>query len=225
MELLTAPATLRKAAVAAALTTLACLPRLFLWRDSPYPALFSAIVIAFTSGVMWGFVFAWEKPNLGRSPFSPCRSWRLWAAATAFALAGAAFRGLLLDPALVRDKLVTPPASFGEWAVGGLFQLAFLQLFLVFTPVAVCARIFRDSRVAILLGVGLGLYVGWRLLGRVETQPSLMLATQILLSRSVGDGVAIWFYQRGGLWLSWWMGLILHLRHLAWLTDSAGTGG
>jgi hypothetical protein len=31
----------------------------------------------------------------------------------------------------------------------------------------------------------------------------------------LGAGLSVWFYQRGGVWVAWWIALGLHLRHLA----------
>lgn len=217
MEALTAPQTLRQAALAGALTTAACVPRLLGWNQSPYPVWFSAITIALTSSVMWAFVLAWEPTRLGRAPqgWSPARG--LWLAATGFALVAAAFRCLVLDPALVANGLAQSPTSGAEWLATGLFQLAFLQLFLLFAPVALCTRLFSDRRVAISLTVSLGLYVSWRNLTHSDADPSPWLIAQILLTRALGDGLAVWFYQRGGVFVAWWIALVLHLRHLVLL--------
>lgn len=214
MDLLTAPPTLRRAALAALLTTAACLPKLAGWAQSPFPVWFSALTIALTSAVMWAFVFAWEKPHLGRAPFDLPRSRNLWLAATGFALVAAAYRLLVLDPALVANGLVIRPTSAAEWAAAGLFQLAFLQLFLQFAPTSLCARLFRDRRAAIALVVGLGLYTSWRMITRNDDAPSAALTAQILLGRALGDAVAVAFYQRSGAFVAWWIAAVLHLRHL-----------
>ena len=95
-----------------------------------------------------------------------------------------------------------------------MFQLGYLQVFLVFAPVAMCARLTRNPATAIVLAVGLGLYVSWRLIARADVPPGNGLALQILLSRAVGDGLCVWFYQRGGVWVASWIGLVVHLRHL-----------
>lgn len=214
MDLLTAPTTLRRAGLAALLTTAACLPKLTGWAPNFYPVWFSALTVALTSAVMWAFVFAWEETRLGRPPLARCPQRGLWLAATGFALIAAAFRALLLEPTLVARGLGERPASLSAWAAAGLFQLAFLQLFLLFAPVALCARLFRDRRAALLLVVGLGLYLNWQVLGRHPGVASPALIAQILLARAVGDALAVWFYQQGGALVAWWIAALLHLRHL-----------
>lgn len=214
MDLLTAPPTLRRAGLAALATTTACVPKLAGWTNSPFPLWFSALTIALTSAVMWAFVFAWEEPRLGRAPLALVRAWGFWLAVTGFALTAAAYRMLVLDPALVAAGLVQRPASLGEWAAAGLFQMAFWQLFLLCAPTALCARLFRDRRAAVVLVVGLGLYTGWQMIARHAEGPSAALTQQILLGRAVGDGLSVWCYQRGGLPAAWWIALVLHLRLL-----------
>lgn len=214
MHSLTAPATMRRAGLAALATTLVCLPKLASWSQALYPAWFSALTVALTSAVMWAFVFAWEEARLNRAPLALPRGATLWVAATGFGLAIAAYRGLALDPILVARGLGERPATVGAWAAAALFQLAFLQLFLLFAPVALCARLFRDRRVAIGAVVALGLYINWRLLDRQPDAVTTALAAQILLGRAATDACAVWFYQRGGVFIGWWIGLLVYLRHL-----------
>ena len=214
MELLTAPRNLRQAALASALTTTASLPRLLLWSGSPYPIWFTATVVALTSAVMWAFVLAWEERKLGRAPFALPSDQRLWLAATGFALAAVMFRSLVLDPALYSRGLAERPQTTSQWLAGGLFQLAYLQLFLLFAPVAVCSRLVRDRSVAFVLVVALGLYVSWRTLQRSGADVTGALALEVLLARAIGDAAAVWFYQRGGVFIVWWIAALVHLRHL-----------
>jgi hypothetical protein len=218
MQLLTAPRILRRAALAGGLTTVACLPRLLVWTQNVYPVWFSAVVIALTSAVMWGFVLAWEERSLGRAPFALPRSAQLWQAASLFACVAAGYRLAVLDPVLLSHRLAERPASFAQWLAAGLFQLSFLQLFLLLAPVALCSRLFRDRRAAMGIAVLLGLYVTWRALARSEADPSPALVLQVLLARALSDGFAVWFYQRGGVFVSWWIAIVVHARHLLlWL--------
>ena len=217
MDRLTAPANLRRATLAAGGTTLAALPELARWTTSPYPLWFSASVAALTSAVMWGFVLAWEGDLLGRRPLAWPRQPQLWLTATIVGLLAAAYRTALVDPRLVADGLAQRPTSLAGWASAGLFQLGFMQLFLVFAPVAVCARLFARREAGPVAVVLLGLYVCSRLLDRAQGAHATSLTALIVLGRAVGDGATAWVYQRGGLWPAWWLALLVHSRHLAYL--------
>jgi hypothetical protein len=179
------PRTLRLAGIAALATTLACYPRLSLWGNRSAPLWYLEAVIFFCAIVLWGFVFAWHTTYTQRPVLTLKLEPRRFAIVTVVGIAVATGLHLFLDPTL---RLKTPedyPVDPEQWFALVLFSLAFNQLFLVFAPFAWLIRLFKNQWVAVGLTVLFGAVI-----------------------------LAVSFYLRGGVLLSWWWTLLIEARHL-----------
>jgi hypothetical protein len=121
---------------------------------------------------------------------------------------------LFLDPSL---RLKTPedyPADLEQWTAWLLFSLAFNQLFLIFAPFAWLIRLSRNRWVATSLTVLFGaIILAVRSRHSPTPLPTPLFAT--LVAGRVATGfLAVSFYLRGGLLLTWWWTFLIEARHL-----------
>jgi len=214
MRHLAQPRVLLMASAAALVTTLACHLRLAHWLNRADPLWLLESAIFLCGIVLWGFVFAWHTPYTGRPVLTFKLDPRLFVTATLAGIAAAATFHLFLDPVL-RPKIPEEyPADLKQWLALALFSLAFNQLFLVFAPFAWLVRLFRLPRVAAVLTVLFGAVV---LAIKIHSTPapiSSALFATLLAGRIVMGFLAVSFYLRGGVLLSWWWTLLVEMRHL-----------
>ena len=209
--------TLRAAALAAAVTAVACLPRLWLWTRRAYPLWYLEAVLFLGTIVLWAFVFAWHTQYSGRPVFNLNLAPGPWFLATALGIVTAVLLQLLLDPAL---RVRTPedyPTNVSQWVGMTLFSLGFTQLFLVFAPFAWLLRLFQRVEPAVVLTVLFGLFVFWIKNRTAATPIPPLMLVGLLAFRVVGGFLSVYFFLRGGVLLVWWWALLIHFRHLFWL--------
>jgi hypothetical protein len=215
------PRVLMLASAAALVTTLACHLRLTQWLTRSDPVWLLEAVIFFCGIVLWSFVFAWHTPYTGRPVFTLKIEPRLFGAVTVAGVVVATTFHLLLDPAL---RIRTPeeyPSDVPQWLALALFSLAFNQLFFVFAPFAWLIRLFHNVRTAIVLTVLFGVVV---LACKIHSSPlpiSPLLFAAFLAGRIAMGFLAVSFYLRGGVLLSWWWTLLIEARHLPGLVGNA----
>jgi hypothetical protein len=214
MRSLAQPEVLKSAGTAAVLSSLACLPRLWLWPHRRYDLWYLEATMFLGSTVLWAFVFAWHTKYTQRPVFALKPGLAPFLLATLCGVAAAIFLHLWLDPSL---RLRTPedyPREIAQWIALVLFSLAFNQLFLVFAPFAWAMRLFRSTRMAALLTVLFGVFV---LVLKNRSSPTPMpsaLLPGLLVVRVVVGALSVYFFLRGGVLLAWWWGLLLQTRHL-----------
>jgi len=209
---LSQPVVLEKAALAAVLTTLACMPQVFLWEKRPQPVWYLALAMVLGAFVLWAFVFAWHDLYTGRKPFSVSRRPKHWLLVTGYGVLGAALFLIVVDPRL---RAVIPeefPSDLKSWLASTCFSLFFTQLFLVFAPVAFFARLLRKREAVILFTVLFNAFVVLLKAAEVPLPPDL--AMQMLVIRVIGVTILLFFYLEGGIWPLWWLGLLVQARHL-----------
>jgi hypothetical protein len=220
MRNLARPEVLKSAAVAALATALLCYPRLAMWEQRTFPIWYLEAMVLLGTMVLWGFVFAWQVRYGGGPVFVFKLPANLWAQAAGAALLSAAALRLWLDPGL---RSITPeayPTSFDQWLATMFFHLAFVQLFLVFAPMAWLLRLTGNRMVAatatVLFGVGV-------LAAKVHSSPlpvSLGLWLPWLAATAGLQVLSLFFYLRGGVILVWWFGLVIESRLLPYLHHS-----
>jgi magnesium-transporting ATPase (P-type) len=210
---LSQPVVLRNAALAALLTTIACLPQLISWEKRQLPVWYLGLVLLLATFVLWAFVFAWHRQYAGRNPFNFPRRPHFWlAAATGCGILGAIADLVLLDP---KVRAVLPeefPTDTMSWLASTLFSLTFTQLFLVFAPVALFARFARKRTAIVLLTVLFNVFV--TALKASEVSLPRDLTTQILVIRTIASTALVYIYLEGGIWVMWWIGLLMEARLL-----------
>mgnify|MGYP007046919195 CR=1 FL=1 len=212
MKDLASSSVLSRAFLAATLTVLACLPRLWVWQERSPPLFFFAGMLGWSAFAMWAFILAWHEKHTSDPPFARNVKPLDWAWVTAGGgLASVCFY-FWSDPVIRRLFPNELPISFPETSAFILFYLSFTQLFLVFAPVAFFARLGARRRVLITLVVGLNVIVLLIKLTSSAEQPSAALTVFLLVSRAVLSGISTTLYLRGGIWLVWWWALLLQLR-------------
>ena len=215
MRALTQPEVLRHSVTAAAIASVLCLPRLWLWSERRHPLWYLEVLLLLGGTVLWAFVFAWHSKYTGRPVFRLKLKPRSIVTITLTGLGTAALLSFLVDPRL---RIMTPadyPRSVQEWAARTLFSLAFTQVFLVFAPFAWLMRLFRDPKAAVGLTVLFGLFV---MVVKNHSAPAplpLGIFSGLLALRVITGLVSIYCYLRGGALLVWWWTLLLESRHLA----------
>jgi hypothetical protein len=210
MRALAQPVVLKNAALAALLTTLACLPQLFAWEERQAPIWYLTLALLLAAFVLWAFVFAWHNQYVGQNPFDIPRRPGLWLAATACGMLGAAATRVFVDPklrALLPEEFPTDPRS---WLASVPFALFFIQLFLVFAPVAFFIRLFRKREAAMLLTLLFNAFVV--MLKAAELHLPHAVALQMLVIRILVVTIAVFFYLEGGVWTIWWMTLLIQAK-------------
>jgi hypothetical protein len=208
------PRVLILAGIAALATTLACYPRLYFWPSRALPIWYLEAVIFVCGIILWSFVFAWHTQYAHRPVFTLKIEPRLFAIVTVAGIVVATGYHLFLDPSL---RLKTPeeyPADVKQWLAIVLFSLAFNQLYLVFAPFAWLIRLFQNRWVATCLTVLLSVIVmAIKIRSTPAPFPPLLFAA-LLAGRVVMGFLAVSFYLRGGVLLSWWWTLLIESRHL-----------
>jgi hypothetical protein len=219
MRHLAQPRVLKLAGIAALATTLACYPRLSFWLNRAFPIWYLEAILFCCAIILWGFVFAWHTQYAHRPVFTLKIEPRLFAIVTAAGIVVATMLHLFLDPALRLKMPDDYPANPKQWLVMLLFSLAFNQLFFIFAPFAWLVRLFHNRRVATCLTVLLSTIV---MAIKIRSTPASFpppLFTALLAGRVVMGFLAVSFYLRGGVLLSWWWTLLIEARHLV---DVAG---
>ena len=214
MRHLAQPRVLLLASAASLVTTLACHLRLAHWLTRSDPIWLLEGIIFFCGIVLWGFVFAWHTPYTERPVFALKIKPRLFLTVTLAGIVVATLFHLLLDPTLRSKMPEDYPADVKQWLALALFSLAFNQLFFVFAPFAWLIRLFRNVRVAIILTVLFGAVVLAVKIHSTLASLSPLLFAAFLAGRIVMGFLAVTFYWRGGVLLSWWWTLLIEARHL-----------
>ena len=214
MRHLAQPRVLKLAGIAALATALACYPRLSLWLNRSFPIWYLEAIIFFCGIVLWGFVFAWHTQYTHRPVFTLKIEPRLFITVTLVGIVAAAAFHLFLDPSLRLKMPEEYPADLRQWLAMVLFSLAFNQLFLLFAPFAWLMRLFQNRRVAPCLTVLFGAFV---LAIKIRSAPTPIPSSAVCGApgrRIVMGFLAVSFYLRGGVLLSWWWTLLIEARHL-----------
>jgi len=214
MRNLAQPRVLILATIAALATTLASYPRLSFWMNRGFPIWYLEAIMFCCSIILWSFVFAWHTQYVHRPVFTLKIEPRLFATVTVAGIVVAMAFHLFLDPSL---RLKTPeeyPADVKQWLAMALFSLAFNQLYLVFAPFAWLIRLFQIRWVATCLTVLLSVIVmAIKIHSTPAPFPPLLFAA-LLASRVIMGFLAVSFYLRGGVLLSWWWTWLIEARHL-----------
>jgi hypothetical protein len=213
MRRLAEPKVVTCALIAAALSALLCLPNILLWEKRPFSIPYIETTAFLGGFVLWAFVFAWHTEYTRRPVFTLKIKPAVFAFATLAGILGAVILHFFFDPALRAINPKEYPADFEHWIASTLFTLAFTQLVLLFAPYAWLVRLFRNESVAMALTVAFGVAVWWL---KVQSSPHRLpsaLFTELLAVRVVQAIVGVWFYQRGGILLVWWLSLLVEVRH------------
>ncbi len=214
MHRLAQPEVLKSASQAALVTALLCYPRLSLWPRRPDPLWFLEAIIFLGTMVLWGFVFAWHAEYGHRPVFTARVKARYWLLAAVAGLVVAATLYLFLDPFLRPTAPLNYPVNWRQWLALTLFDLAFMQLFLVFAPFAWLIRLSRNRAAAITGTVLFGVLV----LGlKAQLSPAPFppsLGVPLVVLRIVLGLLSVIFYLRGGVLLVWWWIFVIDARHL-----------
>jgi hypothetical protein len=220
MRRLAQPQVLKSASAAACLTALLCYPRLVLWRHRPDPIWFLESIIFLGTMVLWGFVFAWHSAYSRRPVFTLPLETSEWGTAALAACVVALVLHRFLDPVLQPLNPVDYPTDLGEWSAMILFNLAFVQLFLVFAPLAWLMRLTQNRSLAILLTVLGGVGILALKIRSLPTTYSPTLLAALVIFRIVFGFFSVFFYWRGGVLLAWWWVMLVEARHLFTLPGS-----
>ena len=214
MRSLIQPQVLKSAGFAAALTTLACWPRIALWTDRGDAVWFLLMFIAWAAFFQWSFVFAWHEKYSGRPVFRRVISTQLWVIVTLCGLAGAMVLRWFLDP-IVREWLPKDyPRELPTWGAMLLFTLGLEQLFVGFAPFALFVRLFQKVTPAVMATVCFGVFI---LVLKVQTavvSPAAGTLLALVLFRVAGGFLVMHFYLKGGVFLVWWWAVLVQCRHL-----------
>lgn len=185
-----------------------------LWESRKLPVWYLEATIFLGGFVLWAFVFAWHTAYTKRPVFTTKIKPSLIMAATLGGIFLAVTFHFFLDPTM---RHLTPedfPSDLRHWVAATLFSLAFTQLFLLYAPFAWVMRLARNEEVAMWMTVGLGVVV---LIMKIKSSsvsvPPLLIA-ELLLLRITGTYLGVWFYMRGGIFIVWWLELLVEARHL-----------
>lgn len=220
MRHLAQPRVLQLAVIASLLTALACYPRLALWLNRSRPLWYLEAVIFLCGIFLWGFVFAWHTHYAHRPVWTLKIEPLSFVVVTVAGLVVTLILHWFLDPVLQPKIPEDYPGDLKQWLALALFSLAFNQLFFVFAPFAWCLRLFQNRRVATSLTVLFGASV---LAIKIHATPvpiSNALFAALLAGRIVTGFLAVSFYLRGGVLLSWWWTFLIEARHLLNLADN-----
>jgi len=202
------------AAIAAALSAVLSFPRMWLWENRPSTLWYAEATIFLCGFVLWAFVFAWHTEYTRRPLFTLKIEPFIFVIATLAGIMAALGLHLLVDPGLRARHPQDFPADFKNWIASTLFTLSFLQLFLMFAPFAWAVRLFRNQKVATWLTVALiGLVFALKANTYSPPLPAMILV-ELLVLRIVSGFFAVWFYLRGGIFLAWWIALLIEARYL-----------
>ncbi len=214
MRSLAEPAVLRRAAIAASLTALACYPRLANWSQRADALWYYVAVIGWATFVMWAAVFAWHERHGGVKLFRRDVSMRVWVAALSLGVAGGAVMFFLVDPILRETSPSDFPHTTSDWFERTLFNLVFEQLFLCLAPFAFCARLFQSQRAGAIGVVLFSLVVfALKVYGMIALMPGT-LTGMLALFRTVSSVVMVGLLLRGGFWPLMLFAFVLQCRNL-----------
>lgn len=213
MRSLTEPAVLLRAAIAGALSALACSPRLVNWTHRKDDVWFLVAVVGWAAFVMWAAVFAWHEKHGQREVFPKRVPPNLWLVALALGVVGAAISFHFGDPTLRQLAPTDFPSNPVQWTEHVLFNLAMEQLFLCFAPFAFFVRLLPGARSAAIATVLFGLLVfALKLHGSSPNLPwDFVLG--LVCFRALHSAVTVWLYLQGGVWLVWLFAFLLQCRH------------
>ena len=214
MRHLLQPQVLRAASIAAAVSALACYPRMSLWLHRPGPVWYLEATIFICCIMLWGFVFAWHTPYTGRQVFIFKQELAPLVVATLAGIGTAAASYLWLDP-LLRTKFPDEyPPDLEHWLAAVPFTLTFNLLFAVFAPFDWLMRLAKN-RWAATIAIGLlGAVLLLMKIHKLHVSIPLPLLAVMLAGRFVAGFLAVWFYLRGGVLLVSWWALLVECRHL-----------
>src|ERR1043166_9455311 len=136
MRRLAQPAVLKSAALAAIAGAALSYPRMALWPARAVPLWYVEAVLFLCGTVLWGFVFAWHEAYSQRPVFTLKIPPAVFAIATIAGVVVALGAHFLIDPALRTKVPDDYPRTYWQWTAMTLFDLAFVQLFLLFAPFA-----------------------------------------------------------------------------------------
>jgi hypothetical protein len=213
MRALADPEVLKKSIAAAAVSALACLPRLHAWETRRYPVWYLESVLFLGSIVFWAFVFGWHTKYSGRPLFTLCPDRFAFGIATAAGVLGAVTQHYLFDPTLKARAPEDFPTTFGQWMIMILFILTFIDLLVVFAPFDWLMRLSHSTRVATGLTIVFGMFVVWLKQRTVHERLSPSFLAMLLCSQALAGLLSVFFYLRGGILLVWWCHLLIHSRH------------
>lgn len=213
MRALAEPEVLKSSAIAAALTAIACYPRLMLARQLPQPTWYLESLLFLGGMVLWAFVFAWYPKYLQRPLFTLRAGWPAWVLASAAGIGGGLLLHFLVDPALRARTPSEFPVTLRHWLAMAMFNLSFTQLLLVFAPFAWLMRLFQRKATAVALTVMFGLFVlAVKNRGGPPMPPGLLAG--LVIFRLIAGLLSTYLFLRGGVVLVWWCSLLLQSRHL-----------
>lgn len=214
MRHLLQPQVLKAASIAAAISALACYPRLSLWLHRPAPVWYLEATIFICCIMLWGFVFAWHTPYTNRPVFVFKLEILPFIVATLAGIGTAIVFHLWLDPSLRVKFPEEYPQDLRHWLASVPFSLALGQLFLVFAPFDWLMRLAKNRWVAMTLTAFFAASVQAMKIHSLTAPISPVIVTTLLAARFVGGFLAAAFYLRGGVFLVWWWALLLVCRHL-----------
>ena len=217
MRNLAEPKVLGRAALAAFLTALLCLPRLTsapgrgpLWLLWP--------LLVWCAFMLWAFVFAWQPDYVRRPIFYSSFRPQLWLVASLYGLAWAILHHFVFDPPLRRVAPASFPADVNGRLAIALFTLALAPLFSCFAPFAFFARIIRRLDVAAFLTVLFDIFILYSQLSILAALPPFWITVGMLVACVVSGSLTLYFYYQGGALLVWWVLLLVQSRHFFDLT-------
>lgn len=214
MRRLAEPNVVKFSLIAAALSTVFSLPRMVLWESRPWPVWRLEATVFLGGFVLWAFVFAWHTAYTGRPVFTKKIKPTVIVAATLGGVFLALSIHFFVDPTMRRVSPADFPGDVGNWVAATLFSLAFMQLFLLFAPFAWVMRLARNEEVATWMTVALGVLVLIMKIRASSVSIPLLLIAELLLLRITGTYLGVWFYTRGGIFVVWWLELLVEGRHL-----------
>jgi len=214
MRHLLQPRVLNIAAIAAGVSALACYPRMALWPTRTAPVWYLEAAIFFCGIILWSFVFAWHAPYAKKPVLQLKLEPKPFITVTLAGILVATVYHLWMDPSLRSKFPEEYPADFKHWLAFVAFELTFNQLFLTFAPCDWVLRLLKSQWVAIALTTLFGACV---LMLNVQALPATIstpLLVALLAGRLLMGFLAVMFYLRGGVLLTWWWTLLLESRHL-----------
>jgi hypothetical protein len=208
------PRVLNQASLAAAVTALACYPRMSLWLTRTAPIWYLEAALFFCGIILWGFVFAWHPVYARKPVFQFKIEPKTFITVTLLGIFMAMVYSLWLDPSFRLTRPEEYPADMEHWLAFVAFALTFNQLFLIFAPFDWVLRLLKRPWLAVALTTLFGACV---LMLNVKalpmtTSPGLLAA--LLACRLFIGFVGVMAYLRGGVLLTCWWTLILESRHL-----------
>ncbi len=214
MRSLAKPDVLRNSVVAAAVTTLACWPRLALWFERQDALAFLLGMVFVCTFFLWDFVFAWHELHSGKPVFAKPEP-KLWGVVTLAAIMVAFAKLSFADPVVRPLRPDEFPTDLASWAAMTLFGMGMTTLFLLFAPFAFFIRLTRHVVASVAGTVLVGMLVAYFAADSKEPPLPLPVLAGVLAGWAAGGVWALWLYLRGGACLVWWWGVVVQARHLA----------